>query len=105
MKKKYGTLFLHYKQGDDLSYCIEKAGSNIEGLKRWKNGMIANAEHLEKIVKSLEGKDFEIDADTHHIGFRGDKEIIDCLIDAELLEKEPDFEEDCEDCDCEDCDC
>ena len=60
-------LFLHYKQGDDLSRIIERTKTPSEALTEWA----ASFEHCHRtcleIARAIDGKNVRINADTHTI--------------------------------------
>lgn len=66
MRKSY-ELWLHFKQGDDLAECLETAKNPSEALQKWSDSMMVNWFTIQRIAVALEGKDVEIEADTHMI--------------------------------------
>ena len=87
---------LYFKQGDDLSHCLESTKTNEEALE-YHAEMLKNAsEHLLQIRDIIKGHDVQIQAGTHYIGICGEDSVMDKLIELDLAE-EMDYEDDCED--------
>ena len=94
MEKTYKSyeLFLHFKQGDDFHQSLEQADGDIPAaLRNWAEFMRGNAEHCDQLANTLEreiadGAKIEVDANTHHIGFYGDEEVLQRLADEKLLD-------------------
>jgi len=99
-----------FKQGDDLSFHLEKNPSPAEAFDAHAEQMDAVAEHLRAVAKAIretECNSFEVVnvcADTHHIDLTGPDTLTNKLLTEELgQENKWDEDEEC-DCDCEDCD-
>lgn len=83
------SLWLHYKQGDDFRDLLEKNNDNVaKALSEWAEEFEEKAEHCRKLAAELEGKEVEVQADTHHIGFEGDEKLLNELAKKNLLERQ-----------------
>jgi len=81
-------LWLHWKQGDDFSACLNEAGQDVpKALELWAGGFDKCAQHCRTLAKKLGCAVVEVDADTHMIQFSGDKALLDKLVEQELLQK------------------
>ncbi len=84
------TLFVHWKQGDDLAYHIEdQKGDAVKALLSWANELEGSAKLLERLVNMFKGKNLEvIDAQVHHISLGGDMETLELAVKENLLSKD-----------------
>ncbi len=103
---KTAEIWLHWKQGDEMSgHISEYKGDIIKGLQSYSDQLKCASETLEKISQII-SKDVDncsIEADTHMITIIGPDEIIDELISqdlVQLLEYDDEDDDDC--CDEED---
>ena len=92
MSKTY-ELFLHYKQGDDLSGFVEQTKTHKDALLAWADFMESNAKALRELVNLFKGKKLTIEqADTHFIAISGDKKCLEKAVEKGILSVQ-DFEE------------
>lgn len=84
------TLFIHWKQGDDLARHLEdQKGDAVKALLSWADELESNAEMLERLVDMFKGKKLEvIDAQVHHISLGGDEETLEKAVKEKLLSKD-----------------
>jgi hypothetical protein len=88
----YFELYLPYfKQGDDLNFFLNKAPSNYDALMSHSQMLSAIARDLERLAPLL--KDYEINADTHHIGFEAPDNFLETInldsLETVTIEKYP----------------
>ncbi|KXB03013.1 hypothetical protein AKJ45_02835 [candidate division MSBL1 archaeon SCGC-AAA261F19] len=86
MPEKSYELFLHWKQGDDFAEELEKADTTEEALRNWAETFEEHAKHCRELAEIFEGKDIEAYADTHHISFVDDEEVLKKAVKKGLLE-------------------
>ncbi|AYV83013.1 MAG: hypothetical protein Hyperionvirus3_159 [Hyperionvirus sp.] len=96
----------YFKQGDDMHRCIEKDANGKINAKATIQNHIALMESVVEHLKELNAmippdNDIDIDADTHMIMIRGDKNLIDRIVNKNLAQID-DFEDDVEADDLED---
>ncbi len=95
---KTAEVWLHYKQGDELSRHMDEHDDLIKGMRSYSDHLKDASQALEKIASIIakDPENCEIDADTHMIAITGPDEIIDELINQELAElmDEEDFDDD-----------
>ena len=79
---------IYYKQGDDLhSYLKSKKGDAKKALLAFADGIEANAESLEKLVKLFEGKELIVSSSRNrYIYLDGDKETLEKACDEGLID-------------------
>lgn len=97
------TLWLHYKQGDDLAAYLEDAkGDNSLALQNWSDSFKENAAITYRLADVVKNHAIKIYADVHHIEFvpldkkaEGLLEVLaaEKLLDREELDDEEDFED------------
>ncbi len=78
----------YFKQGDDLrGFLQEKGATSASALRRHASMLRSAVETLEDLARVAEEvPEFEItDVDTHHIGVRGPKKLVDRLIEEGVL--------------------
>ena len=80
----------YFKQGDDLSFHLEKSANAGEALERHAESMEAAAKKLRDLREALAGRDVEIDPDTHKIFIHADEDVIALLVERGLVEVWPD---------------
>jgi predicted RNase H-like HicB family nuclease len=90
----------YYKQGDDLSACLEQTNSVEEALMLHASTLEEASKQLKQISKLVKGKRIHIEADTHHISIDADEEVLTDLDEAGLIWFD-EFEEEDEDQDCD----
>jgi len=93
---KYAQIWLHFKQGDDMSGHLEHSGNNIlTALKSHSEHLKSAGEQLEKIMEivSKNPENCEISADTYMIMIHGPDDIIDELVSENLVTLEEEEEE------------
>jgi hypothetical protein len=86
----------YYKQGYDLSNHIvpndlaaafENHAKQMEGVVRQLKGVVKAIKDLKEDYPNIDA-DVELQADTHHIGLGGPKEIIQKLVKSEFIDLE-----------------
>lgn len=84
------TLFIHWKQGDDLARHIEyQEGNAVNALFSWANELESNAQMLERLVDLFKGKDLKvINAQVNHISLGGDNETLERATKEKLVSKD-----------------
>ena len=89
---KWGELHLPYfKRGDDLAHWLSKTGSPLKALEAHARQMDNAAALLRSLAIAVAGHEIEIEADTHMVRVGGHNDIIDALIEAQILDVEPDY--------------
>lgn len=86
MSKSY-SIFIHYKQGDDLAHIQSQVPTTSEALQAWSDSLRAGADHVARLATAMKGYDIELHADTHHIGFDGKDEKAEKLLAALAAEE------------------
>lgn len=100
---KSAQVWLNYfKQGDDMHRCLKKDENGKINAKASIENHIAAMESVVEHLKELnamipEDNDIDIDADTHMIRIRGDKNLIDRIVNKKLAQIDEEDEEDHED--------
>lgn len=94
----YLEMWIHYKQGDDLSHHLERSPNPVQALRDWADVLASGAEGIREVAAALEGHKVEIDADTHHIGISvEDQTLVDKLLTINCITKSPFEDEELED--------
>ena len=85
----------YFKQGDDLSYHIEKNPKHpTEALKSFADQLAAVADHLDAIRVAISSvPDVELYGNTHYCSITGPCNIIEDLIEKGLADKPYEKEE------------
>ncbi len=86
MVQKYYSLFLHWKQGDDLNTFLSNSNSSQEGLLKWAGFMERNAKILRELASLFKQKELDIYANTHHIGLMGDEITLEKAVQKKLIQ-------------------
>ena len=103
-KVKLVTLWIHWKQGDDLAHHLDHyKGNAVQGLRDWADSLEDGARRVRELAGALEGHPVKIEADTHHIGIDVSPSVIEKIKDMDGVcveewdedeEVDEDFEED-----------
>ena len=85
-------LWLHFKQGNQMAEFLKDSDGNIpDALRGYAEFMRGRAELLDELAEAVErelsnGASIEMQADTGFIGFSGDEDALDRLVNAKLLD-------------------
>ena len=101
-KVKLVTLWIHWKQGDDLAHHLDRSqGNAVQGLREWADSLEEGARHVRELAGALEGHAVTIQADTHHIGIDVNPQILEkikdlggvCVEELDEEDEDEDFED------------
>lgn len=80
MKTKQYELWVHYKQGDDLSQHLEhNEGDGVKSLAEWSEYLAAGAKQVRQVAEGLKGAKFDLQADVHWILFTPEDEASNAI--------------------------
>lgn len=101
-KKTVEICLPYFKRGDDLDSCIVKDDKGKIDTKETLRNHISLLESAIEILKAINLKipitnDMEIYGDTHYISLTGDERIINELLNADLVQEEPLFDDELSD--------
>ena len=99
-KVKLVTLWIHWKQGDDLAHYLDQNKQNVvQGLRDWADSLENGAQKVRELAGALEGHAVKIQADTHHISIEVNPQVLEKIkdLDGVCVEEWEDEDEDFED--------
>ncbi|TXT67545.1 MAG: hypothetical protein BAJALOKI1v1_70036 [Promethearchaeota archaeon] len=85
MKIKTYELLCHWKQGDELSWLLERHPHPQTALLKWAEKMETNAANLRRLATLFKEKELHIDADTHYIELSGDEKALEQAVAEQII--------------------